>query len=171
MKYLFFLLSLAICACSDSSGTGFTSANGHDFAKSRGLWLQMKAENGDSYRYTTSYSSFSGYRWVTTITVRDGQITERSMVETLLDMGVSSQTDSYMETGSDIGSHAKGAVPRTIDDLYEICGADVLTIDPDQNTITWQTYPDGLLQICSYFPINCADDCSTGVNIGELVWL
>jgi hypothetical protein len=55
--------------------------------------------------------------------------------------------------------------------VYGACARDVLSKSPVDNWITLTFHDSGLLETCSYFPKNCADDCAVGVSISTLQFL
>jgi hypothetical protein len=64
---------------------------------------------------------------------------------------------------------AHGFDPLPIDALYEQCRTEVLTQDPAANFIDFALDERGLLKTCTYVPMGCADDCTQGVTISDLV--
>ena len=49
----------------------------NDFDKSRKAWLEFKEASDNSYRYVVTAGSWAGFSWRTTITVENGEITQR----------------------------------------------------------------------------------------------
>jgi len=64
-----------------------------------------------------------------------------------------------------------GAKVLTIDELYETCAKDVLTVSQEKNKIIFNVSENGLIQTCIYIPKDCQDDCSMGVLILNLKWI
>ena len=137
-------------------------------AESRESWAALKAESGSSYRYTAMDSSWTGYRWQTTVEVVQDHVARRSYTSET-DTGVAAT--SWLEEQGALGSNPGGAPPLTIEELYDMCASEVLTQDPTENWITLTFQSDGLLQHCSYFPKNCADDCAVGVSMATLEFI
>jgi hypothetical protein len=137
-------------------------------SESRNAWVALKSENGSSYRYTVKNSSFTGYRSETTVEVLGDRVSRRTFTS-----GTDTGTPdtSWLEEGAALGSHPEGAPPLTIEEVYDRCASEVLTQDSGQNVITLTFQSDGLLQDCSYFPRNCADDCAVGVRVTSLEFI
>ncbi len=134
-------------------------------AESLLVWQDLKAADDGTYQYTRSDSSFSGYRSTTTFVVEANVVVRRTF-EGYDENGV--LVDSFDEQGAEVGSN-EGAKPvHNIDELYEICRDEVLTQDPDSNYFYLTFRDDGVLELCSHVPIDCADDCSEGVEISSL---
>jgi len=136
-----------------------------ELADSRSRWDQAVAAQGESYTYTSDFASFFGFSSQTTVVVDDGTVTERHFKSQF-----GANNDIWSEFGADVGSHAQGAAPVLIDALYDECASDVLTQDPDENFITLTFDQEGFLQTCTYFPKNCADDCSFGPTISSITF-
>jgi hypothetical protein len=66
-----------------------------------------------------------------------------------------------VEEGADIGTtdEAYAALPWTLEQLYGACCDDILSSDPKEYYINFQTSPEGLMQYCNHSPVNCADSC------------
>lgn len=47
------------------------------FERSYEAWLNFKAASGNNYRYEVSGATWAGSSWLTTITVREGKVTQR----------------------------------------------------------------------------------------------
>jgi hypothetical protein len=141
-------------------------------ADSRAKWRKLADGSGDTYSYSVSTSSWSGYRTLTALQFESGAGTYRRFESN----GVSFQQGStaplvveWEERGADVGSHPTGAAVATVDQLYDRCALDVLSRDRNQNTITLDFDDRGILRACTYRPLNCADDCTMGVGIEDLV--
>lgn len=157
-------LLLALASCEDPPDSPEQSR----LSQSRSSWAALKSANGSSYRYTARDASFSGYRWQTTVEVLQDRVlrrTFRSETET------GAEDQAWVEEGSALGSHAGAAPPLTIEGVYEECAAEVLTKDPGANSITVTFHSNGLLETCTYFPKNCADDCAVGVRVSSFEFL
>ncbi|MEO8214124.1 MAG: hypothetical protein ABI560_13070 [Myxococcales bacterium] len=57
-----------------------------------------------------------------------------------------------------------------MEQVYDDCEQRILSKDPAANFIDLTVRDDGLLAVCSYFPKNCADDCSVGYNITSVTF-
>jgi hypothetical protein len=134
-----------------------------ELAESRALWEQARAAHGDSYRYAQEFFSFLGFSFRTQIVVEAGVVTERHYKDQLHDL-----VNTWSEFGDEVGSHAQGHAPVILGALYDECQGEVLTKDPDENFINLTFDEAGLLQVCTYFPRHCADDCSRGPVITSI---
>ena len=80
------LTSLLLAGCQqapapdDGKGTTppETTPQQKQLAESLETWNALKAENGDYYRYETSFSSFAGFGSTTTLTVQNEQVVTRA---------------------------------------------------------------------------------------------
>ena len=76
MKNVYSLVTLfgmaLFCACEKSD-----IEHGTNFERSYETWLAFKAASGNSYRYEVSAATWAGSSWLTTITVRDGNVVQR----------------------------------------------------------------------------------------------
>ena len=141
-------------------------------AKSLEAWQTLKTQNGDHYRYETSFSSFFGFGSITTLTVQGEQVVVRAYeAYSYNDKGDKEVTETWTEVDAAVGSHEAGAEPHTIAELYAVCRNGVLTQNPSENELYLEFRDDGVLKTCGYVPKNCADDCFMGVRIDALEFL
>ena len=147
--------------------------SGYTYSESRSLWLQMKEDNGDSYEYTVGVLSWTGDGNNTIITIDEGKAVARKYQEFFMDPDTGVKTDGfgYSETGADVGINEAGAKAMTMDELYGICLADYLVVDPENNTVRFETDGVGILTLCGFIPNGCADDCFVGINLSDFKWL
>ena len=139
-----------------------------EWSSSFATWNSLKAQNGDSYTYASSFGSWTGYTSTTRFTVVNGEVTERSFESSQrLDDGTE-QIESWTERGEELGEREAGAPVRTVNEVYAACRDEVLIQNPFANSVGFETDERGLLAACYYVPNGCADDCSKGVNISEL---
>ena len=131
-------------------------------------WRVLKDTKGGNYQYDVRFASWVGYSDTTTLEVRDDEVVLRRY-EARDAEGV--VTESWTEQGEALGSHEYGAPLRTVEELYAVCRDEVLTQDQSENTIYLEFRDDGVLKICQYVSINCADDCARGVRIDDLRFL
>ena len=125
---------------------------------------------GDTYSYSVSTFSWTGYRTRTVLQFEQGVGTYRAFESVQLIGGAPSGplVLEWEERGAEVGSHTNAAPVATVDQLYDRCAADVLTQDPNRNTITLAFDEHGVLAECTYVPMGCADDCTMGVWLAEL---
>lgn len=134
-------------------------------AESLADWQVLKGQNGGDYQYDVLFGSVFGFTSTTTFEGRGDEVVLRRYEARDAEGEV---TESWTEEGEALGSH-KGYEPlRTIEELYATCRNEVLTQDRDENDILLEFGDDGVLEICEYFPKNCADDCFMGVSIDEI---
>tara|TARA_B100000809_G_scaffold179903_1_gene177520 strand:+ start:5125 stop:6018 length:894 start_codon:yes stop_codon:yes gene_type:complete len=144
----------------------------YTFNESLEAWNQLKVINGTSYRYTTEFISWGNFGNRTEITVTNGVVTTRKYEEFLTEnTTIKPLLISYTETGNALGTHANGAPVKTLDALYDICVGDYLTVDVEENYISFYTNNLGILYSCGYVPKYCADDCFRGIGIVAFEWI
>jgi hypothetical protein len=132
----------------------------------RATWEQTVA-TCDTYHYVAVDQSFIGITERTTIAISRGQPAGRSFVRTQ-GFGPSPQVvASWTEDAAHVGQHAEGRPAETMEQLYDDCAKNVLSQDPGQNQITFETDTRGVLLTCQFVPDGCADDCAMGVVIQD----
>lgn len=182
LKILIFsvFFSLSCCNEDDSSNNGEKNKLNSEVKTSIENWNILKKENGASYIYDVSFKSFSGFSSVTKITVIDNKVLKRAYNsysrfdedgKELKNGEALREIESYEETESTIGQNSSGAKALIIDDLYETCLKDVLTVKEIENEIIFTASDNGLLKTCVYIPKGCQDDCSMGVSISNFEWI
>jgi hypothetical protein len=156
-----------------SNLTTLEGENGLTYDESWSKWTNLKKENGESYIYQTTVKSWTGWGYTTELKIVNGRVTSRIFQEFQRDQSTGEIVikDSYNENEKELGSHAKGATPLTIDELYNSCAGDYLVIDDENNTLYFQTTPTGLMTLCGFVPDNCADDCFEGISISAFDWI
>jgi hypothetical protein len=143
--------------------------NQERLAKSLATWEEQRGANGNSYTYTSSFTSFTGLHGRTTFVVEDGVVVERHYKQSHVDAGQDPIT--WSEFGDEVGNNPQGFRPRLIDDLYAECSQEVLTQERESNWIDlWIDRDTEILRSCTYRPLGCMDDCQRGVNIGTLTF-
>ena len=103
-----------------SALTTLESQEGISYTESIDAWNTLKTTNGNSYSYQTYFISFTGFGSTTELKVTNDIVTTRIYQEFTTDQmtGERDVIDSFTETGSQVGSNPKGAIPLTIDQLY-----------------------------------------------------
>lgn len=159
------LLVLSSC----NSDSAFES----EFEKSLDAWNVQKNREGNSYRYTARVSSVFGFGSSTTITVQNGEVVSREYEAFVFNPQTQEEeiTSTWTENKSELNTHEEGAEPLTLDEIYGTCRRDILSVNQDDNFINFEAENNGILSICTYFPKNCADDCSVGFFIVHFEWL
>ncbi len=135
-------------------------------------WEAEKPKHENSYTYTVSFSSASGFGNITTITVTNGTVTQRDFqaYETNGSTGQKTITRTWSER-QDLNSHNEGAEATTLDVVYGKCLNQWLKVSPDSNTTYFEGKHNGIISLCGYVPNLCADDCFQGVSISDFKWL
>jgi hypothetical protein len=151
MRYLLLLAILIAC------GPRAEPKEVVDLDASRALF----AQNADTYRYERRFVSWTGWGYTTKFEVENGVVIAREY---------ESGEDSWSETVTELGTHHDGHAVKTIPELYDQCESEVLTVDRTQNDVTLTFHQNGILEACTYFPKNCADDCATGVTIDSITF-
>ena len=110
MKLLSSLLPLAACDDSDPRVDSLE--------ESRAQWEAFRDEGAGGYSYRRRSRSWVGFGSTTRFSVENNRVTERTYIE---HDAAGKTIDTWTETGAALGSHAKGAPVRTIDQLYDQC--------------------------------------------------
>ena len=168
MKYSMLLASLSLTLSLAACDTG-NDELAQELETSSDTWQALASDAPAGYGYTRQFESFAGFGFITSFEVVSDQVTMRSYEAYDVDeFGDRVTTDTWTETGSELGSHEVGHPLLTIDQIYEQCRDDVLTRDPSENTLILSFHENGILRTCHYVPNDCLDDCSFGVDIASL---
>jgi hypothetical protein len=173
------LMGMILMSCEKNSDdklsalTTLKGESGLSYNESLTQWKELKNENGNSYMYQTTITSWTGFGSITELKVEEGIVTSRvyQAFETNETNGEREVFDSYTETKTDLGSHDEGAKPLTIDELYHSCASEFLSIDKENNTLYFETEVNGLMTLCGFVPDGCMDDCFRGVSINSFEWI
>ena len=142
------------------------------FPESLAEWTKLRSLHGNSYAYHAEYTSFTGQHSITELLVENGIIISRVYQEfQIAEDGTREIVGAYREDADRLGSHNKGALLLTVDELYERCIGDYLSVDSESNVIHFETAETGLIKVCGFVPKDCQDDCFTGVSITAFGWL
>jgi hypothetical protein len=176
----FFLLTSSCKSLNKVSegGTGsvldtLSGKNGISYNQSFAKWKKLKAQHNNSYSYTISFTSWTGYKNSTVIRVKKGKIVYRTFNESYqnaVEGGNETEEMSYTESGNGVGTHKEGWPAVTMDQMYADCSGKYLIVDPVSNELFFETSPDGLLTTCGYRDYMCADDCFEGISISAFKW-
>lgn len=156
-----------------NQGIDKINRNSKSYESSIAKWNRAKKEHNNSYTYTVKFSSFSGYRNTTVITVKEGKVIKREFNETAptnLPNQKTADKPKFIEDKTNLNTHNEGSPAVTIDQIYKDCSEKYLTADKNENIIYFNVDKIGILSVCGYVPKNCADDCFKGVSIGEIKW-
>lgn len=184
---LYFLISLSLFSCgvyksnpknkseeiNQSTDTNEVNTSSEPYELSIAKWDKAKKEHNNSYTYTVNFSSFTGYRTTTIITVSEGEVVKRIFYEidpTHIPEPKKADKPKFIEDKTNLNSHNEGSPAVAIDQLYVDCSEKYLTADKNENIVTFEVDNYGILNICGYTPKNCIDDCFVGVSIGKIEW-
>ncbi|MEO7989554.1 MAG: hypothetical protein ABI663_08445 [Chryseolinea sp.] len=163
------LLMITSCEINDSVATTELK----ELHVSLKKWNELKAKNDNSYVYSVSFASWSGYGSATEIKVVDGLVVERKYNEYVINQATGEQdiTLVYTEDQAHLGTNHDGALPITIDELYNTCGKQYLVVSTQDNDVHFETSDIGMMNLCGYVPKGCMDDCFNGIMIKSFEWL
>jgi len=173
--FLFCITPLS-CSTSDNDRGEITGESGISYSDSKKMWKELKAQNDETYSYTVSFISWSGFCSRTTITVKDGLVSNREYLYFEQVLNEESELEeveieSYTEAGEEIGSHSDGFDPLLIDELYETCISEYLIVNTGENDVYFNTNESGIISNCGFVEKGCVDDCFIGFRISEFQWL
>ena len=169
---MLFVLCYLSCSKSDEVLNTIISSNGLSYSDSIREWQKLKKQNGNSYSYEIIFASFAGFGSTTAITVKDGKVIERKYEAYRDNTNEREITDTYIENESNLGINERGALPKTIDELYATCANEYLRVDEETNIIYFETADaTGILSLCGFYPKGCADDCFMGIRLKNFKWL
>lgn len=127
--------------------------------KSLETWQNLKAENGQHYRYEVSAGSVFGPGYSTTLTIQADRVVQRDLAITQIDNeGNTTVVERWSETGDALGTHDDGAELITVDERYKRCKDDVVGQNPVTNDIYLEFQDNGVLRDCSYVSKGTAYD-------------
>lgn len=132
--------------------------------KSEQLWQSIKSYYPD-YHYEVLFSSWVGFRHSTIVRINEHQVNSREYKAWDAQRRLAHY---WKELGSEVGLHAEGAAPLTLDQLYTRCEQLIGNYYKDNNRFRLKFDEQGLLKSCSYSSKQCADDCSQGIEIENL---
>ena len=169
MKYIVFFctlfVSMLVSSCSKEK-----IYKESEYQKSYKAWLKFKEEAGNSYRYTTQWSSWTGISGTMNITVVSGKITARDYKVIGWDPENPGQLITFEEWQEDATSlHTHNPTPSlTLDEVYANAKNVWLKVDKDDNYISFESRNNGIISTCGYAPRSCVDDCFIGIMISEI---
>lgn len=137
-------------------------------------WLSYKQSINNSYSYTSTSGSFTGYGVTTKISVKNGAIIGRDYTSYQYQENSSNKTiiKQWHEDTNTLNTHdGEGGELLTMDGIYSKAINVWLKADPKANDIYFETKNNGLISSCGYFPLGCQDDCFTGINISSITSL
>lgn len=172
MKHKFFLPTFVliisiISACSSTKQLNFNS----EYETSKSVWQTFKKNCNNSYKYTVTFNSWTGFGWDTEITVKNGIVVQRKFKYNSTEKGalnnIKESDLQWTETESKIGSHENGAKPITLDKIYDLAEQDWLSKKENAKAY-FETKNNGMISVCGYVENDCMDDCFIGVRISNI---
>ena len=135
-------------------------------------WQKLKQDCQGNYSYDVKWSSFAGFGSETKISVRDNRVVGREFKTFKLTDGPSpagQQQEIWAEAVKDLGSHKRGAPPKTLDELYkEAVGAASQKLSENERRYL-KFDKQGLLLQCFIVDTRIADDApKQGVDITSI---
>jgi len=173
MKNLYLLtiaLLLFVTACKKEN-----IAKQSEYDASYKAWISFKNSSKNSYSYTTTFGSWTGYGVTINIGVNNGKIVSRDFVSYKYHLDGTNLKDTikqWHEDAATINTHPNDAADAlTMDGIYLKARTAWLKVDAANNDIIFEAKNNGLISDCGYIPRNCADDCFRGVSITAITAL
>lgn len=172
MKHYHVYIFLLLLAAAVSSCQKNEIEYENDFEKSYKAWQRFKLVSNNSYRYTVTASTWVGASWQTTITVTNGEVTQRHFKYTFLAglvANIPEEAQEWVEDENSLNLHQSSAAaePLTLDEIYKIARNAWLTKRKDAKAY-FEAGNGGLILSCGFVPDNCQDDCFTGIHIQSI---
>lgn len=168
MKNRICLIALLLVGCLISSCESDDTDNQNELEKSYVAFSDFKKETNNSYKYTTTFQSWAGFGWETTIVVSNGTVIQRQFKYTNIEKlgsDILKEELEWTENGSEIGNHTNiGSDPFTLDEIYAKAKQEWLPKRDDVKT-HFETKNNGLISTCGYVENGCQDDCFVGIHI------
>ena len=161
--YLWMLLAV-ITALGSCKKSDFSHEN--QFDRSYQAWLDFKKNSLDSYSYKVSAGSWTGVSAETVITVKSGKVAGRGYELKNINRTTNQPytMTSWKESSDSLNTHAEGAPPLTLDDVYEKAKTQWL-LKRKNVKIYFEADNAGMISSCGYTQNGCVDDCFQGVHI------
>lgn len=174
--FIFVSFFNVLYSCDDQSES---IENNTAYENSLTAWNDLKEVNGSSYTYEVITKSVFDFGSTTQITVIDNIVVSRNYEaynlfdENNMPLQWDNRiiTNSYSENSTNLNINNEGASALTIDELYNLCLKDYLTVNPKRNTIYFNVDTIGVLENCGFTPNGCQDDCYTGVTLSNFEWI
>ncbi|MEE2826988.1 MAG: protease inhibitor I42 family protein [Planctomycetota bacterium] len=168
-------LKIIICAIALTGTMGVDQAVSNDLEKvlnSEKKWEKTKQECDGDYSYLVRWTSFAGFGTETTILVKNNRVTGREFKTLKLTDGPTppdQKQEKWAETLENLGSHTRGALPKTLDELYrearQVAGRKL-----SENERRFLKFDEnGLLLQCYIVDARIADDApQEGVDLNRI---
>lgn len=166
--YIFTLVVIMFFAACDKSDIEY----GNGYEKSYKAWLNFKESSNNSYKYVVTAGTWVGASWQTTITVTNGEVTQRDfkythMDETILGNLPEDYLLEWTENKSELNTHEHWPAAVTLDEIYDIARKEWLIKRENAETY-FETNNAGMISSCGYIDDNCQDDCFRGITISSI---
>ncbi|HLQ99913.1 MAG TPA: hypothetical protein VK102_06015 [Sphingobacterium sp.] len=165
-KVIWLLIGFFILSCKKEH-----FSNENEFLKSEKAWLSFQETSQNSYRYTTTGSSWSGASWETTLTIKKGKVIHRKFRFTHEEglENIPENEREWEEKESELGIHnnSSAAPVRTLDKIYDL-SKNVWLKKRKDVTNYFETENEGMISLCGYVEKSCQDDCFIGVRISNI---
>lgn len=139
----------------------------NEFEKSFKAWTDFKTASGNSYSYTVSTVSWTGYSTETTLNVANGKIIGRSYIAKGIKDDQVVVFQQWQEDAGTLNSHDNGASLLTLDQIYDLAKNDLL-LKRENAKISFEAKNNGLISSAGYIEDGCQDDCFTGLSIKSI---
>lgn len=138
-----------------------------DYQKSLNTWKAFKSSVNNSYEYAVVTSSWTGYGTETVLTIKNGQVVQRSYTSKSVDggSGAIKIIERWTEDLAQLNTHQQGAESLTLDEVYIKAKKKWLVNSKDTETY-FEAKNQGMLSTAGYVENGCMDDCFTGITIG-----
>lgn len=161
--YLILLLVGALLSSCKKSDIAYEN----DYDTSHKSWTNFKASSNNSYRYSSSSASWTGFSSETIITVKDGRVTQRSYTAKKKTQPTNEIAvyEEWIENENNLRTHPNGSDPITLEEVYQ--KAKTVWLLKRKNAKTYfETNNNGMISSCGYVEDGCQDDCFVGMKIG-----
>ena len=141
----------------------------NEFNESFNTWVAFKNKNNNSYQYTIDTGSWSGNSSRSVLIVEKGNVIGRSYKSFKINYPDEIKViEEWVEDKNSLNTHTSGVSTATLDQVYEYAKKNWLAVDTAKNHVYFETNTNGMISLCGYVPIGCADDCFWGIWITEI---
>lgn len=171
MKILTIILTFALSLISAQAQEEKAGADHKiQLVSSLKAWKKASAKSKGNYSYQVTTSSMMGYRTVTTITVENNKVVNRTFEEFYpADMPKPENLKNYKEDVKTLGTHEHGATAHTMEELYDQAIQIAKKDLAPHEQLYFKLDKNGILQCCFIINTRIMDDApSNGVNIANL---
>ncbi|MDW3649777.1 MAG: hypothetical protein R8P61_22085 [Bacteroidia bacterium] len=171
LSFLLLILSLFF-SCETDPLEEITGTFNTNYNESLEKWESLRSAEGNSYFYIARQPFGFNFFTSTKITVREGEVVERSCnFFSINEQDQMVLDSSYLETGAELGTNPQGSAIRNMDEIYNTCAETYLFADPNRYEIVFETFENGILKECGFTYTQCRNECFQGVMLTEFEWL